>query len=190
MSSCQAMLLWFSFLSHLANIFISLEQVFEAKSPNSTLLSLRIFEIPILKFFLLFYHFKCISSSIFKALSSDFFIWFRNAVWSWAESDCQCRRHRDVGSIPGSGRFPQSRKWQPTQIFLPGKFYEQRSWVGYSLWGLKESDMTEHTHTLEWEVVCLPCLAVLWLFSPGLWGPGLKAGFVVVAQQFYPTVIL
>ena len=30
------------------------------------------------------------------------------------EAACQCGRHRDVGSVPGSGRFPWSRKWQPT----------------------------------------------------------------------------
>ena len=28
----------------------------------------------------------------------------------------------DVGSIPGSGRSPRVRKWQPTSVFLPGKF--------------------------------------------------------------------
>ena len=27
----------------------------------------------------------------------------------------------DVGSSPGSGRFPWSRKWQPTLVFLPGE---------------------------------------------------------------------
>ena len=32
------------------------------------------------------------------------------------------------------------RKWQPTQVFLPGKSHGQRSLVGYSH---KESDMTE-----------------------------------------------
>ena len=40
------------------------------------------------------------------------------------------------------------RKWQPTQVFLPGKSYGQRSLEGYSPWGGKESDMTEATqHT-------------------------------------------
>ena len=37
----------------------------------------------------------------------------------------------------------QSVKWQPTPIFLPGKFYGQRSLGGYSTWGHKESDMTK-----------------------------------------------
>ena len=50
---------------------------------------------------------------------------------------------RDMGSIPGSGRFSWRRKWQPIPVLLPGKFYGLRSLVGYSPWGRKESDMTE-----------------------------------------------
>ena len=46
---------------------------------------------------------------------------------------------RDVGLIPGSGRFPESGKWQPSPIFLPGKSYGQRSQAGYLL--------HMHTHT-------------------------------------------
>ena len=49
---------------------------------------------------------------------------------------------RDSGSIPRSGRSLQN-KWQPTPVFLPEKFHGQRSLVGYSPWGPKESDMTE-----------------------------------------------
>ena len=48
-------------------------------------------------------------------------------------------------SIPGLEKIPWRRKWQPTSVFLPGKFHGQRSLVGYSPWGRKESDMTEHT---------------------------------------------
>ena len=33
--------------------------------------------------------------------------------------------------------------WQPTPVFLPEKFHQQRSLVGYSPQGHKESDMTE-----------------------------------------------
>ena len=36
-----------------------------------------------------------------------------------------------------------SRKWQPTPVFLPGKPPGQRSLVGYSSWGHKESNTTE-----------------------------------------------
>ena len=34
------------------------------------------------------------------------------------------------------------RQWQPTLVFLPREFHGQRSLVGYSPWGHKESDMT------------------------------------------------
>ena len=53
----------------------------------------------------------------------------------------------DVSSIPGLGRFPWSRKWQPTSVFLPEKFHGQRSLAGYSPWGHKESDKTEYAFT-------------------------------------------
>ena len=36
----------------------------------------------------------------------------------------------DMSSIPGS-KIPWRRKWQPTPVFLPGKFHGQRSLVGY-----------------------------------------------------------
>ena len=55
----------------------------------------------------------------------------------------------DLGSIPGLGRSPWRRKWQPTPVFLPGKSHGRRNLVGYSPWGRKESDMTErHLHLL------------------------------------------
>ena len=41
------------------------------------------------------------------------------------------------------GKIPWRRKWQPTPVFLPGKSRGQRSLAGYSLWGHKESDMTQ-----------------------------------------------
>ena len=34
-------------------------------------------------------------------------------------------------------------EWKPTPVFLPGKLHGQRSLVGCSPWGCKESDMTE-----------------------------------------------
>ena len=42
------------------------------------------------------------------------------------------------------------RKWQHTPVFLPGELQGQRSLVGYSPWGHKHSDMTEHTHRHVW----------------------------------------
>ena len=47
----------------------------------------------------------------------------------------------DLGLIPGSGRSPWRRKWQPTPVVLPGESHGQRSLAGYSPW-LQESDTT------------------------------------------------
>ena len=44
---------------------------------------------------------------------------------------------------PWVRKIPRSKKWQPVSIFLPEKSNEQRSLVGYSSGGCKESDMTE-----------------------------------------------
>ena len=49
----------------------------------------------------------------------------------------------DLGSIPGSGRSPWRRKWQPTPVLLPGICHGRRNLVGYSPWGRKESETTE-----------------------------------------------
>ena len=49
----------------------------------------------------------------------------------------------DPGSIPWVRKIPWRRKWLSTPVFFPGKFHGQRSLVGYSPWGPKESDMTE-----------------------------------------------
>ena len=42
---------------------------------------------------------------------------------------------------------PLEKGWQPTPVFLPRGSYGQRSLVGYSPWGLKESNMTEQLST-------------------------------------------
>ena len=53
----------------------------------------------------------------------------------------------DPGSIPGLG-IPWRRKWQSTLVLLSGKSHGQRSLLGYSPWGHKESDTTERLHSL------------------------------------------
>ena len=52
-----------------------------------------------------------------------------------------------AGDTRDMGWIPWRRKWQPTPVFLPGKFYGQRSLAGCSSWGHKGSHMTDHTHT-------------------------------------------
>ena len=49
----------------------------------------------------------------------------------------------DAGFVSWFGKIPWKRKWQFTPVFLPGKSYGQRSLVGYSPWGHKESDSIE-----------------------------------------------
>ena len=38
---------------------------------------------------------------------------------------------------------PLEKEMATTPVFLPGKSHGQKSLVGYSLWGCKESDTTE-----------------------------------------------
>ena len=52
----------------------------------------------------------------------------------------------DPGSIPGLGRFSGEGNGQPTPVLLPGKSHGQRSVVGYSPRGRKESDTTKRLH--------------------------------------------
>ena len=47
------------------------------------------------------------------------------------------------GFNPWVRKIPWRRKWPPTPVFLPGKSHGQRSLVGYSPWGHKESDTTK-----------------------------------------------
>ena len=62
------------------------------------------------------------------------------------------------GSIPGSGRSPREGSGNPLQYTCLGKSHRQRSLVGYSPWGWKESDL--HMHAME--TVLLPeCFAYL-----------------------------
>ena len=49
----------------------------------------------------------------------------------------------DLGLIPGLGRLPGGTHGNPLQYFSLENLHGQRSLVGYSPWGRKESDMTE-----------------------------------------------
>ena len=70
-----------------------------------------------------------LNSSCFPPCSSD-----------GTESACKVG---DLSSIPGLGRSPWRREWQPTPVFLPGEFHGQRGLVGYSPWDCRELDTTE-----------------------------------------------
>ena len=64
---------------------------------------------------------------------------------SGEELFCQFRRLQRLRFDPWVGKILWRRASQPTPVFLPGESHGQRSLVGYSLWGHKESDTTEAT---------------------------------------------
>ena len=65
-------------------------------------------------------------------------------VASGKESACQCRRCKRCRFDPWVKKIPWNRKWQPTSVFLPGKFCGPRSLMGYSPWSCKELGTTKH----------------------------------------------
>ena len=64
---------------------------------------------------------------------------------SGEEPACQCRRCKRHGFNPWVGKIPWRREWRSIPVFFPGESHGQRSLAGYSLEGLRESDMTEAT---------------------------------------------
>ena len=67
---------------------------------------------------------------------------------SGKQSTCNAEDVGDSGLIPGVGRSPEGGHGYPLTVFLSGESHGQRSLVGYSPRGHKESDMTEVTkHT-------------------------------------------
>ena len=71
--------------------------------------------------------------------------------WAWLR--------RETGFDPWVGKIPWRREWQPTPGLLPRKLHGQRSLVGYSPWGRKDSDMTERLHfTCVYCSLCSPRL--------------------------------
>ena len=59
----------------------------------------------------------------------------------------QCWRPR---FNPWVKKIPWRRRWQPTPVFLPGKFHGWRSLEGYSPWDCKELDTTEQLTYYVW----------------------------------------
>ena len=51
-----------------------------------------------------------------------------------------------MGIFRGHYILPWRRKWQSTPALLPGKSHGWRSLIGYTPWGLKESDTIEWLH--------------------------------------------
>ena len=75
--------------------------------------------------------------------------------------------------------MPWRREWLPTSVFLPGEFHEQRSLAGHSLWGHKESDMTEGpSMSTIWDhdKAVAECLYLLMLQTGIEWREDVKSG--------------
>ena len=54
--------------------------------------------------------------------------------------------HTDTGVelLGHMSSIPRLRRWQPTPVFLPGKFHGQKSLAGYSPWGLSWTWLSIH----------------------------------------------
>ena len=90
----------------------------------------------------------------YPILSSNYLLFSKSNMgfprWcSGKESACRCRKCKRRGFNPWMGKIPWSRKWQPTPVFLPGKFHGQRSLVGYSPWSAKSQTlMSTHANPI------------------------------------------
>ena len=73
--------------------------------------------------------------------------WYRGK-----EPTCQCRRGKRHTFGTWVGKIPWRRAWQPTSVFLPGKFHGQRSLAGYSQSMLSQrvghSEAAEHAQCI------------------------------------------
>ena len=67
---------------------------------------------------------------------------------------------------PWVGKIPWRRKWQHTPVFWPGESHGQKSLVGYSPWGCKESDTTEQLALSLSPIYCRPAETAVFLFAP------------------------
>ena len=63
---------------------------------------------------------------------------------------------RDTGLILGWKDPPECRQWQPTPVFLPGKFHGQRKLVGYCPWSHRDLDTTDPLSTAQHMVRLCP----------------------------------
>ena len=73
----------------------------------------------------------------------------------------------DTGFDPWVGKIPWRRKWHPTPVFLPGESHGQRSPVGCSPWGRRESDTTRDRARTPKQARGLTTLTRQWNLRPG-----------------------
>ena len=70
-------------------------------------------------------------------------------IWGLSKLQRVLKNHIKISTITLCIKKHQwRRKWQSTPVPLPGKSHGQRSLLGYSPWGHRESDTTEWLHFL------------------------------------------
>ena len=67
------------------------------------------------------------------------------------ESACLCTR---CGFNPWMGKTPWRRKWQPSLVFLSGKFHVTRNLASYSLWNCKRAEHDLATKQQQCNIIC------------------------------------
>ena len=88
----------------------------------------------------------------------------------------QCRRHRRCLFDPWVRKIPWGKKWQPTPVFLPGKFQEQRSLAVYSPACRVTKSTTRLSTHMRW-----------WWHQWG-WGGGAGQGWVYCMSLYCPAL--
>ena len=90
---------------------------------------------------------KFVDSHVHSFIQQMSTVYWIPSEWLWLpwwlnskESTCECR---GWGFNPWIGKIPCRREWQPTLVFLPGKYPGQRSLASYSPWGCKGVDTTQ-----------------------------------------------
>ena len=87
----------------------------------------------------------------------------------------------DIGSMPGLGRFPCRRKWQPIPVFLPGKSHGERNPAGYGPWIVAHQALSMGFSKQEyWSGLPFP-------FPGDPPGPGVKSMSPALAGGFFTT---
>ena len=90
-------------------------------------------------------------------------IWINGLRWWLSGKDSTCHA-RDQGLIPGLGQSPGGGHGNPLQYSCLENPHGQRSLMGCSQWGCKESDTTEQLSTAHmhkymciriWDVMCM-----------------------------------
>ena len=66
--------------------------------------------------------------------------------------------HKRLKELHRKSKQIWGRKWQPTPVFLPGEFHGQRSLVGCSPWGCRESAVSKRLTLSLFSFIMITCV--------------------------------